>query len=71
MQNRAGQLMRAWRGERSLAEVAHLVPSSRVAWLDWERGARIPNRRMMPRVCAVVPGLEPGHFHEPAWQEAA
>ena len=63
--------MRSWRGKRSLADVVHLVPSSRTAWFGWEMGTRIPNRRMMPRVCAVVPGLEPGHFHQPALQEAA
>ena len=58
--------LREWRGARSLAAVAMMVPAHRVAWYDWECGKRVPNKRMMPRLLHIVPGLTADDFYTAA-----
>ncbi|MGN6124780.1 MAG: helix-turn-helix domain-containing protein [Sphingomonas oligoaromativorans] len=63
-QKAANHPLTAWRmaAGLSMQKAAALIPCTRQCWRDWERGHRIPNRAMMPRVCEIS-GLVPNDFY--------
>jgi transcriptional regulator with XRE-family HTH domain len=50
--------LRAWRVVRgfTLEEAAKCVGAGKQAWLDWERGRRIPSRVFMTRIYRATGG---------------
>ena len=62
--------LRKWRlDERLTLDAAgQKVGATRMAWSDWERGNRIPNRDFMPKICALT-GLSSNVFYDRASAE--
>ena len=50
--------LRAWREKAGFTQghCAKKVGSTRQAWADWERGARVPNKSFMPKVLKLTDG---------------